>query len=85
MFSNNRKLNFFNAARSGHDSFKSVEYVYYLYQLIDQSIFLKNSFNEPNKIIFFFYEGNDIIHNSRSRYKNTNLCGFFNKKLTISR
>jgi hypothetical protein len=84
MFSNNRNLNFFNAGRSGSDSFSAVKYVYYLYNLIDQSIFLKNSIKEPNKIIFFFYEGNDIMFNARSRYKKMNNCSFFNKKLNTT-
>ena len=84
MFSTNKNLNFLNAGRSGSDSFTSVKYVHYLYKLIDQSIFHKNSIKEPNKIIFFFYEGNDIVFNARSRYKNINSCSIFNKKLTTT-
>ena len=52
------KINVFNAALPGNDTPRSVLFSLYLFNLIENSFFVKAS--QPNKVIFFLYEGNDI-------------------------
>ena len=79
----------FNSAVPGNDSPKSIKHAFVLYDLINNSIFLKNKINDPDKIFFFFYEGNDIVHNGRPRYEkffnNPNKCkNIYGDKLSVN-
>ena len=60
------KINVFNAALPGNDTPRSVLFSLYLFNLIENSFFVKAS--QPNKIIFFLYEGNDIHANEKDIY-----------------
>jgi len=61
-----KNINVLNASKPGNDTLRAVLYTLYLYDLIENSYFVK--VNEPNKIIFFLYEGNDIQVNSNDLY-----------------
>lgn len=56
------KKNYINFSIPGGRSITSFREFFYRYNQVEKSFFLPK-IDKPNKIIFFFYEGNDIIDN----------------------
>ena len=61
LFIKNNK-NYLNYARAGYGSISAVSNYIKLTKL-EEYIFLKKNINKPSKILFFFYEGNDLDEN----------------------
>lgn len=71
MYSKFYKLNVHNAGKGGYGNIRSVRNAIWLDKILDKSPFY-NKFPKFNKIIFFFYEGNDLNNyiNETSKFNN---------------
>ena len=76
--------NYINFGKPGGKSITSFREFFYRYNQIENSIFLPK-IERPNKIIFFFYEGNDIIDNfeqfTKQNLENLTIKEFVEKEI----
>ena len=66
---NNNKKNYLNFGKPGGRSITSFREFFYRYNQINSSLFLPK-IHSPKEMIFFFYEGNDLIDNYKFYKKN---------------